>query len=402
MGEILILFLLVAATRGLWKQTKEDLARWRGRPAKPPGSRQSWRSRASTGATGYWAGQAAHGFPTARHGFTDGWMRALEAHHEARRGIAQARAERAEGKAEMHPELADLRTRRRAAAERLRAQRETDRAHLEAERENRVRDEHPEWFTPAGQAGEEDGPGEDSPFSWGRADRTYLTEAGSEEEACRLARGASGRNHGQYAAWRRAFLGDVLLGTWEGGEPAGAEAGPGDEPARPADPGGAEAQDQPAGPAGPAAAATEGEQTMTETSYAGVKARMTAAVSAAEQHAADAKAAQAGTEEHMEEAGAAKRWAETTADGMQALKVDAGSLAAMDDHLEALAAVEEKATELNEMMGQLKTAWDKVQESAQQVKTALDGGGHGGVQEARDNAAGGGAEKAFYEEGAGV
>jgi uncharacterized coiled-coil DUF342 family protein len=129
---------------------------------------------------------------------------------------------------------------------------------------------------------------------------------------------------------------------------------------------------------------------------------MTSAASSAEQRAADAKAGQAATEENKEEAGAAKRWASTTSDEMQALKVDAGSLAAMDDHLTALDDAEKRADELNEAMGRQATAWNRVLETAQAVSGALDAGGHGNIQEARDNATGGGAEKEFYEEGAGV
>jgi hypothetical protein len=413
---ILVIFLAAVAVRGLWEQTKRDLAKWRGRPARTSGP--GWWRRLTARDTGYWAAQAAHLFPSARHGLHDGWMRGVEAHHEARRAIAQARAEHAEGRAELHPELEDLAARRRKALEEIERQREAARLQRQAEEENRMRDEHPEWFEPEREpAGSEPDP----PYSWGREDRTYCTDADSEAEACRFACGASARNHGRFSAWAHTSSGTVLVGTWENGEPVTQEDG---EEARRQEQREEEAaqldeqeyqeneearrragQQEPASeedehpvPAGTGAAA-EGEQ-MTETTYAGIKAKMAKVVTETEQRVSEADQSAGLTEEHLEVAREAKAWASVTADEMQALGVDADSLGAMSEHLDAMDAVAKMAAELNEVMGQMKAAWTKAQETAQQVVTALNAAGHGRIQEARDDAAGGGAEKQFYGEGA--
>ena len=152
MPQLLLIFLFAAAVRALTEQTRRDLAKWRGRPARParPGRLANWwRRHVTAGNAGYWGHQAAHGFPTARHGLHDGWTRGREAHHRAQRGIERNRAERAEGQAEHEPEMAGYRRRRAGALaemERQRQQEEIDRAHAEAELEGQQREQHPEWF----------------------------------------------------------------------------------------------------------------------------------------------------------------------------------------------------------------------------------------------------------------
>jgi hypothetical protein len=149
---------------------------------------------------------------------------------------------------------------------------------------------------------------------------------------------------------------------------------------------------------GPANTSQQGDSTMGETNYAGVKTRMQQDMTTAEQQAADAKAAEAGAEQRVQEAEQAKTYAANTADEMQSLEVDGGTLGAMAEHLDALDAAKVAEQNLFEAVQAAHQAWQRVQESAQQVITAMDAGGHGNLAEAHADAAAGGAQKEFYTE----
>jgi len=138
---------------------------------------------------------------------------------------------------------------------------------------------------------------------------------------------------------------------------------------------------------------------MSETTYQGVQSMMDAAATEAEQYAAEAEQSETVTEEHVEQARQAKGRGTTAAEEMQAMEVDAETLSAMADHLQALDDAEKHAGELNDQMTQLREAWQRVQETAGQVKSQMDASGHGALDEAHANAAGGGAAKDFYGEG---
>jgi len=138
---------------------------------------------------------------------------------------------------------------------------------------------------------------------------------------------------------------------------------------------------------------------MSETTYQGVQVMMETAAADAEQYAAEAEQSQTVTEEHTEQARQAKQRGTTAAEEMQSLGVDAETLSAMADHLQALDDAEKHAGELNDQVTLLTEAWRRVEETAGNVRSQLDASGHGALDEAHANAAGGGADKPFYGEG---
>jgi hypothetical protein len=385
---VLILFLAAVAVRALVRQTREDLARWRGRhpaPARKGGS--------ALVTAGYWGHQSLHGFPTARHGFMTGWHRARTAHHKAAAGIARAQAEHAERRLSWRAERAELSRRRDAALAGIELQREVERAHEQALADNQRIDEQLQAPVPAE---EEDGTG----FSWGREDRSYVAEAASLGMARQYARLTSERNHGRWAAWeghevRAVYEGgsEVAYNPWSAEADARADDASGRERIAAQEQAEAEQQGSPA-----AQSASERNGTVSETTYASVRAAMDKAAAGAEERRSDAEQSQAYTEEHLELARQARASSSTAADEMQALKVDAATLGAMAEHLDALDAAEKAAQELHDQMGLVRDAWARVEESAQQVKSQLEAGGHGALAEAHAGAAGGGAEREFYQE----
>ena len=66
---------------------------------------------------GYWAAQALHGFPTARHGLAYGWHEGRRETAERRAAREQAKAERLEAEAVLAPHVAGYRERQQAARE---------------------------------------------------------------------------------------------------------------------------------------------------------------------------------------------------------------------------------------------------------------------------------------------
>lgn len=370
--EILFVFLLAAAVRGLVQQTRRDLDRWNRRPSKPRGP--GWWRRLTASGIGYWLHQALHGFPSARAGLADGVNRAREAHHRARRDIAQGRAEHAEGRAELHPELETYRERRRRALEDLerqraereerehqeylamlerRRERDEARRRREEERAEAEREPAPEPADPSAAEAEMHSSPDDPP-------------GGSDEETS----DPPGGDHDE----------EDPVADWDGPLP-GEDNAPSPE--------------QPAGQ-------NQGDNMSTgtgEVTYASVKARMRQTVTDAEQRQAEAQEAVQATEEHLAWTQGAKAEAGAMADEMQALEVDPATLGAMSEHLDALDAAERAAVELQEQAVANKAAWDKVLETAQQVSSQMEASGHGNLDEAHANAAAGGGKKEFYGEG---
>lgn len=345
---ILFVLLFAYSVESLWKDTKKALRKWRG-------SRGKNTKRVGLHDVGFWLHQLAHGFPTARHGFMSGWHRGRQAHHTARTGMAQARAEHAEQRVQRGPELAEYRQRRRKAL-------------AELDRQRYDEDEEDPELGPPQLAEAPAYVGPNTPEAPPASASQYPLTLGQPEHAGRHVR------REQLHADPDPRPEDPALVT----------------PPEPA---------QPPVPA-PGPAPTQGDAVSeTETTYASVKARMAHDVATAEAQAADAKAAETGAEERVNEAEKAKAWAETTADEMQALEVDAAVLGAMADHLSNLDAAKTAEDALLEAVTAAYEAWLRVGESAQNVASQLDASGHGGVQEARENAANGGAAKEFYEAG---
>ena len=107
-----------------------------------------------------------------------------------------------------------------------------------------------------------------------------------------------------------------------------------------------------------------------EVTYDGVQREMSAAAAAAENQAAAAEAA--------------AKAAANTAEQMQALEMDPGTLGAMADHLDAHEA--------------MKAAAARVQETAETTQATL-ARGHSGLSEAHKNAPVEAASKPFYQDG---
>jgi hypothetical protein len=381
-AELIVIFLIAGACRGLVQQTKRDLAKWRTRPPAKRGTRW-WNRPLTAGDVGYWGHQAAHGFPTARAGVTDGLSRARQAHHQARRDIAQARAEHAEGRADLHPELENFRQRRREALERL-----WEKQRYQPEAAPGPAPEPPEppapAEPPAAEAAAEDH--EDDGEAAAHAETSDLPEEDEEPED-------------PAAGWddplpteRKHAMSDSKSDS-KADAKAQAEQAEYDH----------QQQDNSHGVMGRAPNPGEnnhkGDGNVSETTYKGVKARMASAQTAAEQRQAEAKAAQAGCEERVSEAEQAKAWAQATSEEMQSLDVDAAVLNAMAEHLDAADKALQVEQELLEAAAQAWTAWSEVVETAGQVTSQLEASGHGQLDEAHENAAAGGAEKAFYGEG---
>jgi hypothetical protein len=274
--EVLVFLLLAAAVRGLVHQTREDLARWRGRPARA--GRAAGR-RVTTRAAGYWLNQLAHGFPSVRHGFMDGWARGMQAHHEARRAIAEHLAKHAERRAGLEPELTDLRARRRQALEEINRRRALDRDHAEAERENQARDARRQAVTDRDydEASTEDAAR--APAEAGAQPRPEPPTCGHSGEPCRPG-GCLCACAGCDEARAAACL------------PESKPAGEKKQERPPPDPED-DLDDQPYVPAG---ASSEGDGTVSETTVSGVEARMNAAITAAETRQAEAGQSRAYTE----------------------------------------------------------------------------------------------------------
>lgn len=78
------------------------------------------RRAARQAATGWWLGEALHGFPTTRHGFTAGWENHRDAWNQHRVAAARRQADHAERRADWQAEIAGHLRRMEAAAARSR------------------------------------------------------------------------------------------------------------------------------------------------------------------------------------------------------------------------------------------------------------------------------------------
>lgn len=136
---------------------------------------------------------------------------------------------------------------------------------------------------------------------------------------------------------------------------------------------------------------------MPDITYEEVKARMERAQSEAEQRATEVESSEKGVEEHTQVAHEASEYAARTGEEMQALEVDPDTLSAMLEHFQAVDDCERQAAELQEQLGRCVKAWHLAAETAQNVLDTMKRSGHQQMQEARDNAANGGAKKEFYE-----
>jgi len=385
-AELLVIFLIAGAVRGLVKQTKRDLARWRTRPPAPKGTKW-WNKPVTATGTGYWGHQALHGFPSARHGAAAGYHQARKAHLDAKHAREKARAETDEHHARTRPEIDDFRARRRAALELIEQQqadreeqehrdylallearrlRDEARRRREAERADAERAQEPEAEKPAEPEDPPDPPEDEAPAD-AETSGTPEDDEKPEDPA---------------ADWD-----DPLPGE-EGTESQGKEGTTMADEFDVNDRGGS-------GWLGPAGGGGGGG----DTTYASVKAQMQQTVTDAEQRQAEAQESVQATEEHLAWVQDAKSRASTMADEMQALEVDPATLGAMSEHLEALDAAEKAAIDLRDQAVLNKEAWDRVLETAQQVVNQLEASGHGNLDEAHAAAAGGGAKKDFYGEG---
>jgi len=142
---------------------------------------------------------------------------------------------------------------------------------------------------------------------------------------------------------------------------------------------------------------TEGTPMASEVTYDGVIRRMDVAVGGAEDRQARIGTALADAEDQAESAGAAQRWADQTAEEMQALNVDSATLGAMADHQDALAATEKAHQAVLEALAEAKKAQGRVTETAQNVKDTLERG-HAGLKQAHDDAPVEAADRTFYQD----
>lgn len=313
---------------------------------------------------GYWAHQVLNGFPEVRRGLANGWHKGRTAQQQGAAERQRRKAEHLETRARLIPEIREHRRRQAQAWEEIYGGRD------------------PGPAAPEGEAVKPSGGSEGTPE--GTSPGTSLPPEAAGEQAC--ARCAGPLPPGHYddtcpACRTRAHE----AGTGEETPPEREEETPPDAPGQ---------QEPPAQPG-----QTEGDGNMSETTYQGVKSQMDTAETEAEQYAAEAEQSETVTEEHTEQARQAKERGTAAAEEMQSMDVDAETLSATADYLQALDDAEKHAGELNDQVKQLKEAWQRVQETAAQVKSQLDASGHGALDEAHANAAGGGAQKPFYGEG---
>lgn len=294
---------------------------------------------------GYWAHQVLHGFPQVRHGLAGGWNAGRTAQTVGKAKRHQAKTDHLESRASLLEQIREHRKRREEAWNRIRAARKPE--------------PELEWE----QSDPEDPPGPDDEETSDLPDDIEGTED-------------PGRRPEPWP-WPP---GDDSEETPEGTSPAEEGTPP-------------EQQESTQSRQG------EGDRNVSETTYQDVKARMTAAQAAAEQRQAEASAAQDGCEERVQEAEAARNYAQTTEDEMQAMEVDAATLGAMAEHQDALSKAQEAEQALQEAATAANAAWTDVVETAGQVNNQLEASGHGALDEAHANAAGGGGKKEFYGDG---
>lgn len=127
--EALILAIII--TYAIKKAVEEGKLHWQKSKGANRSSThgQSIPKRAASAAQhdiGYWANQLFSGFPTARHGFSNGWLAGRTAQTESHAAREKAKADHLEKRAGLIPELREHRRRQDEALERIRAAEEPE------------------------------------------------------------------------------------------------------------------------------------------------------------------------------------------------------------------------------------------------------------------------------------
>lgn len=375
--EVLLFFVLAYAAKKGWddawaawrKSRAAYMARAdRNHPHMPKAKRAGHAARHDLG---YGLSQVVHGFPQARHGFAEGWHQGRRAHAHALAGAQKAKAEHLEARAGLIPQVREYRRRQKEALEEIRRQQQGEGTGGTS-------------FEPVLLTGRSKSGRPVNPITGDPEDTISVWD---EEDLNRRLAAAAADPDMEVTTRPMPPAETDSEGTGES-DPVPSE----DTPDQQEDP----EQDTP-GPQEPPAQPGQGDETVSETTYQSVKQQMDTAETEAEQRAAEAEESETVTEEHSEQARQAKERGNAAAEEMQSLGVDGESLSAMADHLEALDDAEKAAAELHDQMSQVKDAWQRVQETAGQVKAQLDASGHAALDEAHANAAAGGAEKAFYD-----
>jgi hypothetical protein len=380
---------------------------------------------------GFYANQIVHGFPQARHGFMRGWDQASKAHNEAMAGRQKAKTDRLEHHAGLIPQLTDYRTRQQAALTKIQASQAPDPATTPGQPAGqeggqdpvpaqpgqngdgyRLKRRPPDFWSGGENSPQDGAPPAEGGWSYGTKGMPSAWPTDDPGVAHRQAQSMStGGSPQQVHRYPVKGQPGVLEATYLNGKPETPastdtsvrwgplpgevipETGPTVSPAvrwhdPPSDGGtrvvtenGQPIRPAPANPA-PApdpqpstSAPAEGNNGMAtntagDVTYDGVQRDMTQAMTDAEARHAEA------------DAGA--KQASETADQMQGLEMDPGTLGAMADHLDAWEA--------------LKAAAAKVMETAETVQTTM-ARGHSGLNEAHQNAPVEAATKPFYGEG---
>lgn len=423
MLELVFLYLLVCGVKKAWDDTKAAWGKSRKAytkrakdryPSMPKSRRVAHAARHDAG---YGLSQLLHGFPQSRHGFAQGWHEGRQAHIQARTEMERARAGHAEARRDGLSDIEALRQRRREALEEIRRQ-ERGEGSGGSPGEVPVPDEPagggycpycatrddeqcpPECATWTLRRhpypGREGGP----TYSYGPESATSGWPSATAEHAHGQAQYMSGDGNPWVVTEYPPGGGPGrTVATYRNGELQAEEEDPHGEPEGDGDravhydvfSGG-----QPASGTNGTENPTEGTS-MSDVTYDGVVRDMATAVSNAENRAAEVNAAMAAAEEQAQEAADAKTRASQTADEMQALNMDAATLGAMADHLEALDGAEKAHQHVEEALEAARKEAVRVMETAQNVTDTLQRG-HQGLAEAHQNAPVEAAERPFYQD----
>lgn len=128
--ELLVILFFIYAVHSAVEDTKSALRKSRDAYASsaavrfPNASKSRRVASAARHDAGFWTGQAAHGFPAARHGLAAGWHAGRQAQAEGRAAREKAKADHLETRVRLIPEVRAHVARQREALEKLRAERE--------------------------------------------------------------------------------------------------------------------------------------------------------------------------------------------------------------------------------------------------------------------------------------
>jgi hypothetical protein len=421
--ELLVIIIFIYAVKSAVDDTRSALRNSRDAYGKSadlrfPGAGKSRRTaRAARHDAGFWAGQAAHGFPAARHGLAAGWHAGRQAQAEGRAERERAKTEHLETRVRLIPEIREHFLRQSQALAQIRAEREAQvlgsgegspqsvmappqhvpgvvRGRGPARRNGDTvvyRDpalwpgEAPGSDETAADPGEgREGSGEGSPVApavpSSGPQRRVCVACGNPEYGPR----GDGGNWGPLVTYaeplfpddpptprlmHKAHFEDEATGLY--GRPYEPAAAPDGGSGQPGDTSEGSGEGTAAPDTEPPASPAEGEPTVpaaADTTYGGVLASMSAAKDDAEAKSAEQQQA--------------SKHAGSMADEMQAMEVDPTTLSAMADHLDA----HETAVK----------ALQRVQETAETVEAAMKRG-HAGLAEAHANAPVQAATREFYD-----